>query len=247
MSHAESGKKGVWRQIAGVIDGKEVWVGRGVILHVAEQGYTVTVNGRVYQRGTTKNYLDKDPPESDVIVSDGPSAGQTCRQIFHIHGDVLVACIAGPGAPRPTEFTSAPGSGHILSVWLRVTADADLPQPLTGRTWLMIAVLVVLAVLAGALSNAVAERWGPTAALLPGALAGACIFTAVVRALKKSWPYALAAGITVAVAGNLFEAVRAGAANSFSAPVAILISGATACAAAALVWTLLARVFKVSQ
>jgi uncharacterized protein (TIGR03067 family) len=246
MSHAESGKKGVWRQVAGVIDGKEVRVGRGVILNVGEQGYTVTVNGRVYQRGTTKNYLDKDPPESDVIVSEGPNAGQTCRQIFHIHGDVLVACIAGPGAPRPTKFTSTPGSGQILSVWLRAT-EADLPEPLTGRTWLMISALVLLAALAGALSNEVAERLGPTAALLPGALAGACFFTAVVRALKKSWPYALAAGITVSVAGNLFDAVRAGVASSFSAPVAIFISGATACAAAVLLWTLLSRLFRVSQ
>jgi uncharacterized protein (TIGR03067 family) len=245
MSHAESGKKGVWRQVAGIIDGKEVRVGRGVILNVGEQGYTVTVNGRVYQRGTTRNYLDKDPPESDVIVSEGPTAGQTCRQIFHIHGDVLVACIAGPGAPRPTEFTSTPGSGHILSVWLRAT-EADLPQPLTGRTWIMIAVLVLLAALAGALSNEAAERWGSTAALVPGVLAGTCIFTAIVRALKKSWPYAMTAGITVSAAGNLFDIVRAGVANSFNAPVAILISGATACAAAALVWTLLSRLFKVS-
>jgi uncharacterized protein (TIGR03067 family) len=246
MSHAESGKKGVWRQIAGIIDGKEVRVGRGVILNVGEQGYAVTVNGRVYQRGTTKNYLDQDPPESDVIVSEGPNAGQICRQIFHIHGDVLVACIAGPGATRPTEFTSRPGSGHILSVWLRAT-EVDLPQPLKGRTWLMISVLVLLAALAGALSNEVAERWGPTTALLPGTLAGACFFTAVVRALKKSWPYAWTAGMTVSVAGNLFDTVRAGVANSFSAPVAIFLSAATACAAAVLVWALLSRLFKVSQ
>jgi hypothetical protein len=111
----------------------------------------------------------------------------------------------------------------------------------------MIVVLVLVAALAGALSNEVAERWGPTAALLPGVLAGTCFITAIVRALKNSWSYALSAGIAISVAGNLFDIVRAGVANSFSAPFAIFISGATACVAAVLVWTLLSRLLKVSQ
>src|SRR6185312_14794934 len=137
-----------WRQVAVVIDGKNVPVGPNTLLTVDDSGYMVTVNvpfrTRVYQKGTAKSDHDRSPPQSDVTVTEGPQAGETFRQIFKSEGDVLVACSAPPGAARPTEFTSRPGSGHTLSVWIRTAQDPP-SGPLTGRTWLIIAVLVVLA------------------------------------------------------------------------------------------------------
>jgi len=99
------------------VDGKEIPVGPATLLVATQDGYTVTVDGKPYQKGTTKADRTKSPVQSDVTVTEGELAGKTLRQISKIDGDVLIACI---GAERPTEFKSKPGSGHTLSVWIRV-------------------------------------------------------------------------------------------------------------------------------
>src|SRR5687767_7032600 len=93
---------GTWRQVAVVVDGKDVPVGRATLLTVTPAGYTVTVFGRVYQAGTSTADRGTTPYQSDVTVIRGPNEGQTFHQLFKVEGDVLVACAARPGAPRPT-------------------------------------------------------------------------------------------------------------------------------------------------
>lgn len=48
MSVLASNGKGTWRQVAAIIDGKNIPVSPGAILTVDEGGYTFTVNGKVY-------------------------------------------------------------------------------------------------------------------------------------------------------------------------------------------------------
>lgn len=110
---------GKWRQVAVVADGNHIEVGRSTILTVTPKGYHVTVDGNLYQKGTGK-VDDDNPRQSEVTITEGANAGETRSQIAQVVGDVLVSCLAAPGAPRPTTFTSKPGSGHILSVWVRV-------------------------------------------------------------------------------------------------------------------------------
>jgi uncharacterized protein (TIGR03067 family) len=115
---AASGTHG-WRQVAVVIDGVSVPLARPTHLVVTDEGYTILVGGKTYQKGTTK-MPDRDRPwETDVTVTEGASAGETIRQISKVEGDLLIACNAG-GADRPTEFSSREGTGHLLSVWIRV-------------------------------------------------------------------------------------------------------------------------------
>jgi uncharacterized protein (TIGR03067 family) len=115
---AASGTHG-WRQAAVVIDGVSVPLARPTHLVVTDEGYTILVGGKTYQKGTTK-MPDRDRPwETDVTVTEGASAGETIRQISKVEGDLLIACNAG-GADRPTEFSSREGTGHLLSVWIRV-------------------------------------------------------------------------------------------------------------------------------
>lgn len=118
------GRSTGWKQVAVVMDGREVAVGPATFLIVNDGGYEVTVNGRMYQKGTSRTIGDSTPQQSDVLVSEGPNAGETILQIFQIEGDVLIACNAPPGAARPADFCSRPGSGHTLSVWTRVTPAA---------------------------------------------------------------------------------------------------------------------------
>ena len=66
---------------------------------------------------TMKFDRSKSPVQSELTITEGFMAGQTVYQISRIEGDVFITCF---GAERPKEFKSKPGSGHILSVWIRV-------------------------------------------------------------------------------------------------------------------------------
>jgi len=107
---------GSWRMVAVIVDGKDVPTGSSTINAVSDSGWTVTVDGKLYSKGTSKRD-PQFPDHSDVIYADGALAGTTMKQIAKIEGDVMIACA---GEKRPTEFKSKPGSGHTLSVWIRV-------------------------------------------------------------------------------------------------------------------------------
>lgn len=108
---------GQWRQVVTIMDGKEIPTEGPTILTVTGNDYTVTMNGAIFQKGTMKIDRSKSPVQSDLTITEGFMAGQTVHQISRIEGDVFISCF---GAKRPTEFTSESGSGHILSVWIRV-------------------------------------------------------------------------------------------------------------------------------
>ena len=119
--NSEAGKYlGTWKQVAVIVDGQEIQVGKSTLMEVAKDGYKVTAEGRLFQRGTSKIVGEGDPRRSDIIVSEGAGAGSTIPQITKVTGDVLIGCQSKSGAARPTEFTSERGSGHTLSVWIRV-------------------------------------------------------------------------------------------------------------------------------
>ena len=141
VNRVEYESRGVWRQVAVVANGKNLPVGRATFLTVTPEGYTVTVHGKVYQKGTAKTNNEQTPRQSDVMVSEGPHAGETLRQIFKVDGDVLIACISEPGMARPTGFTSQPGSGQTLSIWLRAdeAEAAASARWMNWRFWLNIA------------------------------------------------------------------------------------------------------------
>lgn len=107
---------GSWRMVAVIVDGKDLPTGSSTINAVSEGGWTVTVDGKLYSKGTSKRD-PQFPDHSDVIHAEGALAGTTLKQITKIEGDVMIACV---GEKRPTEFKSKPGSGHTLSVWIRV-------------------------------------------------------------------------------------------------------------------------------
>lgn len=114
-----------WRPLAVVVDGRPLptqWPGTWAATHMIVTGdrYEVLVNGRPFETGTSRTAADGEVRQAEVLPATGRRAGQTLAQISRVDGDVLTACAAGPDAPRPAAFSSTPGSGHTLSVWLRV-------------------------------------------------------------------------------------------------------------------------------
>lgn len=60
------------------------------------------------------------PKQMEWVRSTEPGKGQKMYAIYEfIDGDTYRVCFALPGKERPTEFTTKPGSGHLLHVWKR--------------------------------------------------------------------------------------------------------------------------------
>ena len=116
---------GTFQLVSGVIDGKEVPedVRRQTKLVTTMNKFTVSDGGRAgtSAAGTFKIDPTKSPKTADSLQLEGPDKGKTILGIYEIIDDNHKrACWAPVGKPRPTAFTSEPGSGHILQIWERV-------------------------------------------------------------------------------------------------------------------------------
>ena len=59
------------------------------------------------------------PKTIDVTFTEGPEAGTTMHGIYELDGDTYKVCMAPAGKPRPKDFVSARGSGHVLEILKR--------------------------------------------------------------------------------------------------------------------------------
>lgn len=116
---------GTFQLVSGVIDGKEVPedVRRQTKLVTTMDKFTVSAGGQAGTSGAGTFKIDptKSPKTVDSLQAEGPDKGKTLLGIYEIIDDNHKrACWAPVGKPRPTAFTSEPGSGRILQVWERV-------------------------------------------------------------------------------------------------------------------------------
>src|SRR5437588_13042381 len=74
--------------------------------------------------GTFTTDPTQTPKTVDSLQADGPDKGKTVLGIYEIiDANHKRACWAPVGQPRPTAFSSEPGSGHIFQVWERKKSD----------------------------------------------------------------------------------------------------------------------------
>jgi uncharacterized protein (TIGR03067 family) len=121
---------GTFKLVSGVIDGKPVpeQVCRKTILVTDHNKFTVSTGNEAgtSARGTFTIDPTRTPKTADSLQADGPDKGKTLLGIYEILDDNYKrACWARAGQPRPTDFSSAPGSGRILQVWERTTRKED--------------------------------------------------------------------------------------------------------------------------
>jgi uncharacterized protein (TIGR03067 family) len=115
---------GRWRLVSAIEDGKEVPADEVKKTELITKGDTFTILGDsklgTSPSGTFKIDPSKTPKTVDSLQGKGPNKGETILGIYEIIDDNNKrACWAPPGKPRPTDFTSKPGSGHLLQVWKR--------------------------------------------------------------------------------------------------------------------------------
>jgi uncharacterized protein (TIGR03067 family) len=62
----------------------------------------------------------KNPKTIDMKLADGDNKGETAEGIYKLEGDTLTICRPRlPPRPRPTEFSTKPGTDCFLVVWKR--------------------------------------------------------------------------------------------------------------------------------
>jgi uncharacterized protein (TIGR03067 family) len=115
--------QGTWKFVSVVINGNAVpkekmkdWrlviKGNSWALH---EGKEVTLKG-TYQIEEVVGKVRR----TIVRVTKGTPKKQELLGISEVKGDTRRGCLAKQGSPRPTAFSSKPGSGHILLTYKRV-------------------------------------------------------------------------------------------------------------------------------
>ena len=116
---------GTWQLTRGVVNGKAVpaSVARNTILITDRNTFRFPKASGVgtHPAGTFRVNPTTNPKQVDSIAEGGPYAGQLTRGIYEILDKTHNrACWGPPGGPRPTGFTSPPGSGRILQYWKKI-------------------------------------------------------------------------------------------------------------------------------
>jgi uncharacterized protein (TIGR03067 family) len=117
---------GTWVLSSGIVDGQPVpeEIRKKTRLITIRDKFTLATGAQTgtSEDGTFTIDPTKSPKTVDSIQGSGPDKGKTFLGIYEIIDDNHKrACWAPAGKPRPTDFTSAAGSGHILQVWERET------------------------------------------------------------------------------------------------------------------------------
>jgi uncharacterized protein (TIGR03067 family) len=111
--------QGTWNLVAAFQDGKPLPEDKVKQTTIVFKGDTFRFPGSAEyatsRAGTIKLDENKTPKEMDAISTEK----EIMLGIYRLEEYGYKVCFAPAGKPRPTEFSSAPGSGYILQSWQR--------------------------------------------------------------------------------------------------------------------------------
>lgn len=116
---------GTWQLSRGVDNGKPVpaRVARNTILITDHNTFRFPKASGIgtHPAGRFTINPDTTPKQVDSVAEGGPKSGQVTLGIYEIMDATHKrACWGAPGGPRPTGFTSPPGSHRILQYWKKI-------------------------------------------------------------------------------------------------------------------------------
>lgn len=111
--------QGTWKLVSMEAEGSKVEenVFKGSKLTIKGDKVTMTSPGDAVYQGVFKFDLSHKPKRLDLSFTDGPEKGNTSLGIYEIDGETFKVCLGLTGKPRPQEFVTKAGSGHVLEVW----------------------------------------------------------------------------------------------------------------------------------
>jgi uncharacterized protein (TIGR03067 family) len=113
---------GRWQLVQSIVDGSPVPQNEveQTVLITDHDEFRFPADAKVGTAPLGKFTIDPTttPKQVDSTALSGPDKGKVTRGIYEIiDADNKRACWGKPGGPRPTDFTSAPGSGRTLQYW----------------------------------------------------------------------------------------------------------------------------------
>jgi uncharacterized protein (TIGR03067 family) len=112
--------RGTWITVSQISDGKvnldeNAPAPSGPAIQLVYDGdqWAVKSGDKTFAKGTFKINSTKSPKEIDVMNDQGKV---TLQGIYEVKENTYRYCVVPSGKPRPNDFTSKPGSGHILMV-----------------------------------------------------------------------------------------------------------------------------------
>lgn len=109
--------EGTWRVVALEIDGNksmEEDARKLTVVNGSDGTWSLRSEGNEISKGTSTIDPTKKPKTIDFTVTEGEGKGNQYPGIYELGEKTRKLCFAPPGNARPTEFSSTPGSEHIL-------------------------------------------------------------------------------------------------------------------------------------
>ncbi|MEK6263131.1 MAG: TIGR03067 domain-containing protein [Planctomycetota bacterium] len=109
--------EGTWRVVALEIDGNksmEEDARKITVVNGSDGTWSLRSEGNEICKGTSTIDPAKKPKTIDFTVTEGEGKGNQYPGIYELGEKTRKLCFAPPGNARPTEFSSSPGSEHIL-------------------------------------------------------------------------------------------------------------------------------------
>jgi uncharacterized protein (TIGR03067 family) len=114
--------EGVWQAISAVVSGQEIPAGEvnTIRLTLTTTRFTTQRGGETLFDSSYTADPTATPMQIEMIGTGGDFEGKPALGIYAFEGETLQLCYKMPGFVRPTDFTSAAGSGAFLITLKRV-------------------------------------------------------------------------------------------------------------------------------
>jgi uncharacterized protein (TIGR03067 family) len=114
-----------WRIVALEVDGTTVTdddAKKITVLNGSDGTWSVYSEGNEVIKGASTFDPTKKPKTIDFTITEGDGKGNQHLGIYELGENTRKLCFASPGKKRPTEFSSLPGSDHVLVTFQREKA-----------------------------------------------------------------------------------------------------------------------------
>lgn len=117
--------EGTWRVVALEVYGNKSTdedAKKLAVINGSDGTWSLCSEGKELMKGTSTIYPTQKPKIIDFTPTEGDQKGQVHLGIYVLDPKARKLCFASPGKARPTEFSSTPGSDHILVMFEREKA-----------------------------------------------------------------------------------------------------------------------------
>lgn len=113
---------GVWQATSVIVSGQTIPCEEdgAIRLILTETRFTTQRGAETLFDSSYTTDLTKNPMHIEMIGTEGDFEGRPALGIYLLDEETLKICYKMPGFPRPTDFTSAVGSGAFLITLKRV-------------------------------------------------------------------------------------------------------------------------------